>query len=172
MEKIPVHERAALLRDAVFAANDGIVTTFAVVAGSAGADFSIKIVLILGFANLFADGFSMASGNYLGVKSQKEFETTHGEKSDTSSPFFHGTVTFISYLIAGLTPLVAFLFHMRAPFVTSTVIVAWALFMVGFIRGKISKQNSIYRGIEQLFVGGFAAVVAYAVGFILEIIIK
>ena len=58
---------------AVFGASDGIVTTFAVVAGVAGADLSPGIVLIMGFANLFADGFSMAVGDYLSSKSEKDY---------------------------------------------------------------------------------------------------
>lgn len=62
-----------LIKDFVYGATDGAVTTFAVVAGVVGASLSPSIILILGFANLFADGFSMAIGNYLGSKSQKEF---------------------------------------------------------------------------------------------------
>ncbi len=58
------------LKDIVYAANDGIVTTFAVVAGVVGASLSPIVILILGFANLIADGFSMASGNYLGTRSE------------------------------------------------------------------------------------------------------
>jgi VIT1/CCC1 family predicted Fe2+/Mn2+ transporter len=61
------------LKDAVYAANDGAITTFAVVAGVAGASLEPLVILILGFANLFADGISMASGNYLGTKSEKDF---------------------------------------------------------------------------------------------------
>src|SRR5574341_1304739 len=61
------------LEDFVYGATDGAVTTFAVVAGVVGASLSPAIVLILGFANLFADGFSMAVGNYLATKSQKEY---------------------------------------------------------------------------------------------------
>jgi VIT1/CCC1 family predicted Fe2+/Mn2+ transporter len=49
------------------------VTTFAFVAVIIGASLSPSIVLILGFANLFADGFSMAIGNYLGTKAQAEY---------------------------------------------------------------------------------------------------
>ncbi|AIC14579.1 VIT1/CCC1 transporter family protein [Nitrososphaera viennensis] len=60
------------LEDFVYGATDGAVTTFAIVAGVVGASLSPAIVLILGFANLFADGFSMAVGNYLATKSQKE----------------------------------------------------------------------------------------------------
>ncbi len=61
------------IRDAVFGANDGIVTTFAVIAGVAGANLPLSTVLILGFANLFADGLAMGLGNYLGTKSEAEY---------------------------------------------------------------------------------------------------
>jgi VIT1/CCC1 family predicted Fe2+/Mn2+ transporter len=61
------------IRDAVFGANDGIITTFAVVAGVAGANLSVNTVLILGFANLFADGLAMGLGNYLGTKSEVQY---------------------------------------------------------------------------------------------------
>jgi vacuolar iron transporter family protein len=61
------------LPDFVYGGIDGSVTTFAVVAGVTGASLSPTIVLILGFANLFADGFSMAVSNYLSTKSKKEY---------------------------------------------------------------------------------------------------
>jgi len=60
------------LDDFVYGATDGAVTTFAVVAGAFGASLSPSIVLILGFANLLADGFSMAIGNYLATKTRRE----------------------------------------------------------------------------------------------------
>lgn len=61
------------LEDFVYGATDGAVTTFAVVAGVIGASLSPSIVLILGFANLLADGFSMAVGNYLAAKTRLEY---------------------------------------------------------------------------------------------------
>lgn len=60
------------LKDGVYAANDGIITTFAVVAGVIGASLEPVVILVLGFANLFADGVSMAGGNYLGTKSESD----------------------------------------------------------------------------------------------------
>jgi VIT1/CCC1 family predicted Fe2+/Mn2+ transporter len=57
----------------VYGAIDGAVTTFAIVTGVIGASLSPSIIVILGFANLLADGFSMAIGNYLSVKTQNEF---------------------------------------------------------------------------------------------------
>lgn len=57
----------------VYGGLDGIVTTFAVVSGVAGAQLGANIILILGLANLFADGFSMAVGSYLSTKSEQEY---------------------------------------------------------------------------------------------------
>jgi vacuolar iron transporter family protein len=60
------------LRDFVLGAMDGTVTTFAVVAGVAGAGMPNGIAIVLGMANLLADGFSMAAGNYLSTKTDRQ----------------------------------------------------------------------------------------------------
>jgi len=60
------------LRDWIYGGIDGAVTTLAVVTGVAGAQLSSWIILALGFANLFADGFSMAASNYLGTRSEHD----------------------------------------------------------------------------------------------------
>lgn len=67
------HKSGSYVGDFVYGAIDGSVTTFAVVSGVAGAALSVNIVIILGLANLLADGFSMAVGNYLSSKSNVEF---------------------------------------------------------------------------------------------------
>ncbi len=61
---------ASYLRDWIYGGIDGAVTTFAVVSGVVGAALSPKIIVILGLANLLADGFSMAAGNYSGTKAE------------------------------------------------------------------------------------------------------
>src|SRR5829696_1306506 len=58
--------------DFVYGGLDGIITTFAVVSGVVGANLNAGIILVLGLANLFADGFSMATGAYLSAKSERE----------------------------------------------------------------------------------------------------
>jgi VIT1/CCC1 family predicted Fe2+/Mn2+ transporter len=60
------------LKDFVYGAIDGAVTTFAVVSGVAGAGLSSGIVVILGTANLIGDGFSMAAGNFLGTRAEQQ----------------------------------------------------------------------------------------------------
>ncbi|WP_299873082.1 VIT1/CCC1 transporter family protein [uncultured Cocleimonas sp.] len=59
--------------DAVLGGIDGCVTTFAIVSGAVGAGFPSSVALVLGFANLFADGFSMGVSNYESIIAQKEF---------------------------------------------------------------------------------------------------
>ena len=63
-----------LLKAAVYGANDGIVTTFAVVAGVAGAGLPSNIVLIMGIANMIADALSMGLGDYLGERSERRHQ--------------------------------------------------------------------------------------------------
>ncbi|MCB9223373.1 MAG: VIT1/CCC1 transporter family protein [Crocinitomicaceae bacterium] len=65
------------LGEFVYGGIDGCVTTFAVVAGSVGAGLDSAIIIILGFANLFADGFSMSVGAYLSAKSAKDNYRKH-----------------------------------------------------------------------------------------------
>ena len=60
------------LRDVIYGAIDGIVTTFAVVAGAAGAGLADRVVIILGVANLIADGFSMSVSNWLGSRAEQQ----------------------------------------------------------------------------------------------------
>ena len=60
------------LRDWIYGGIDGSVTTFAVVTGVSGAELSTRITLILGIANLLADGFSMAASNFLGTRTERQ----------------------------------------------------------------------------------------------------
>jgi VIT1/CCC1 family predicted Fe2+/Mn2+ transporter len=69
--------RPSYLRDFIYGAIDGAVTTFAVVCGVMGANMSAGIVVILGLANLIADGFSMAVSNYLGTRAEQQQRERH-----------------------------------------------------------------------------------------------
>ena len=75
-------EKGKYLKDVVFGASDGIVTTFAIVSGVEGAHLPSSVILLLGFAKVFADAISMAVGNYLSTKSEVEYIKKEREREE------------------------------------------------------------------------------------------
>ena len=73
-ERLANERQVSYLRDFIYGAIDGTVTTFAVVSGVAGAGLDSTIVIILGIANLLGDGFSMAASNYLGIRAEQQLQ--------------------------------------------------------------------------------------------------
>jgi VIT1/CCC1 family predicted Fe2+/Mn2+ transporter len=67
-ERLARDTQGSYLRDWIYGGIDGTITTFAIVAGVVGADMPGGIVLVLGLANLIADGFAMGAGNYISTK--------------------------------------------------------------------------------------------------------
>jgi VIT1/CCC1 family predicted Fe2+/Mn2+ transporter len=157
------------IRDIVYAANDGLVTTFAVVAGTRGADLTALAILALGFANLAADGLAMGAGNYLGIKSERAAEMGDGyvERTEAIHAFKHGAVTWASFVGAGLIPLVPFLVGMSVHrgFWVSVALTAGMLFSVGAWRTRITGRSFWRSGAEMLLVGALAGVCAFVAGW-------
>lgn len=165
------------LPEFVYGGIDGSITTFAVVAGSAGATLSPGIILILGFANLFADGFSMAISNYLSVKSQYELMRGKGTgfiKTEARHPIKAGLATFFSFLLIGLIPLLSFIFAFISPIligyelILSSILTAIALLTVGWIKGEVVGKHPLRAALETLLIGGVAAIIAFLVGYYLR----
>ena len=75
-------EKGKYLKDVVFGASDGIVTTFAIVSGVEGAHLPSSVILLLGFAKVFADAISMAVGNYISTKSEVEYIKKEREREE------------------------------------------------------------------------------------------
>ncbi len=82
-ERIEADFSQGYLKDSVYGAIDGAVTTFAVVSSVTGAGLSSGIVIILGLANLLADGFSMAAGNFLGTRSENQSQRKARHEEET-----------------------------------------------------------------------------------------
>ena len=71
-DRLAAGPRHNYVRDWIYGGIDGSVTTFAIVSGVVGAELSTAVILVMGFANLIADGFSMAASNFMGTRAERE----------------------------------------------------------------------------------------------------
>ncbi|MFA7248510.1 MAG: VIT1/CCC1 transporter family protein [Dehalococcoidia bacterium] len=218
------------LRDFVYGAIDGAVTTFAVVAGATGAHLAAGLVLVFGFANLLADGFSMAVSNYLGTRAEEQRRSRlraeeslsldafpEGEREEVRQMFEAkgitgdtlervvavitgdrslwvetmlreeyglpvtgrsaaraGVSTFVAFMLAGAVPLVVFVVDLFWPGAIPAVIwwsggmTAAVFFGTGAAKARVVDESWWRSGIETLALGGGAALLAYAVGWLLQ----
>lgn len=157
--------------DLVFGANDGIITTFAVVSGVTGASLNPRVAIILGFANLLADGFAMGAGNYLGMRSQQQLEkhTTGHVKEGHVHAVGHGAAIFLAFVAAGSVPLLPLLFAAgEHSFAASCAATGIILFVVGSLRTRVTRGRWFISGLEMLLVGAVAAAVSYGVGHLMR----
>ncbi|KKU15431.1 hypothetical protein A3A20_01945 [Candidatus Wolfebacteria bacterium RIFCSPLOWO2_01_FULL_45_19] len=162
------------IKDIIYGANDGIITTFAIVAGVAGAALSVRIILILGFANLIADGISMAASNYLGGRSEAEMMRYELKLTpEKNNVIVSGALTtFFAFVFAGAIPLLPFiLLTDGGTLFISSIATAFALFAVGAARSLITAANWFVSGLEMLVIGGIAASAAYFIGFAVSFVV-
>jgi vacuolar iron transporter family protein len=153
------------LRDLVYGANDGIITTFAVVAGVAGGALSGRAVLIIGAANLLADGLSMGVGNYLGIRSDESAREAQALPEEEARPVRHGAATFVAFVAAGTIPLLPYLASIDTPrFVLSSALTLAMLFAVGAARALVTVDRWWIAGLEMLGLGALVATAAYGAG--------
>ena len=162
------------IREIIYGANDGIITTFAVVAGVTGGDLSSRVVLIVGAANLFADGLSMAAGNYLSIRSHESVLETKGLPEEESFPLRHAGATFAAFVVAGVVPLVPYVIPAWTfqRFASSIALTLLAMFAVGASRAWIADVRWWRAGCEMLGLGAVVAALAYGSGAVVAAIVS
>jgi VIT1/CCC1 family predicted Fe2+/Mn2+ transporter len=154
------------IRDFIYGANDGIITTFAVVAGVTGGALPARTVLIVGIANLFADGLSMGVGNYLSIRSNESARAAQDLPEEEASPARHGLATIVSFMVAGAVPLLPYAVGLppRTRFTVAIALTFTALFAVGSSRALVTLDRWWLAGLEMLVLGALVAAAAYGSG--------
>jgi len=223
------------IKSVIFGGLDGIVTTFAVVAGVAGANLDNHVVIILGFANVVADGISMGLGDFLSERAELEFVKNErrreewevqnyidGEKKEmvdlytakgmteedattvidvmskyhnifvdtmlveelglmppdeNDSPAKKGFVTFLSFLIFGVVPLLTYVFGYNSSnknllFGVSVAMSAITLFVLGVVKARLASQPILSTAFAMMVNGGVAAAASYFIGWAIESIVR
>lgn len=223
-DRIAAPPGRGVLRDVVYGAIDGSVTTFAIVAGVAGAGLSPFIIVALGLANVLADGFSMAAGNYSGTKAELDnlkrlrrveechiehypegergevreilrlkglsgpvleaatdaicadqdawinlmMEGEYGASAVDPEPMRAALATFAAFLVAGMVPLLPFLFGLGSAFAVSVWLTLATFFGIGAMKSHWALTPWWRSGAETLAIGGAAALLAYGVGSLFQ----
>jgi VIT1/CCC1 family predicted Fe2+/Mn2+ transporter len=154
------------LRDLVYGANDGIITTFAVVAGVAGGQLTSAAVLIIGAANLAADGVSMGIGNLLAIRANESARAAQDLPEEEAFPWKHAIATLAAFVVAGSVPLLPYLVPIEAEarLAASALATAAALFSVGAARATVTRDRWWRTGLEMLLLGAIVAAAAYGAG--------
>lgn len=162
------------LPEFVYGGTDGAITTFAIVSGVVGASLSSSIVLILGFANLLADGFSMAVSNYLSTNSRNDLNEKKYKRKE--NPMKTAFATFISFFVIGFIPLLSFVVAaitnfshiLENQFIYSSFLTIIALGIVGWFKGGVLEKNKTKSSIQTILIGGIAAIIAFSAGFFVK----
>ena len=151
--------------DLIYGTNDGILTTFAIVAGVSGGNLSATAVVIIGTANLFADGLSMGVGNYLSIRARESARERQNLPEEEANPARHGLATFLAFAVAGAIPLLPYVTPgLEFRFLLSSVLALVAQFAVGALRSLVTASRWWISGLEMLVLGVLVAVVAYGTG--------
>jgi VIT1/CCC1 family predicted Fe2+/Mn2+ transporter len=161
------------IRDLVYGANDGIITTFAVVAGVAGGSLSQVAVLVVGAANLAADGVAMGVGNLLAIRAHESALAAEGLPEQEAFPWKHGLATLLAFVGAGTLPLIPYMLPLGPGTLLwwSATLTMASLFSVGVARAAITRDYWLKTGLEMLALGGLVALAAYGAGALVAAVV-
>ncbi len=166
------HPWSENLREIIFGVEDGAIGNLGVVIGMAQALAPNNLIILAGLATMFAQAISMSAGNYLSVKSEKEYfsvkkkSRSYGKKYIAhKNPIRSSLVMALSVILGAAIPLVAFLFweskHGIFPAIGITLI---GLFIIGASKSKFTMKNWFRSGFEIMFVGLIASIAGFIIG--------
>lgn len=158
----------------MYGANDGLVTTFAVVSGVAGGSLSHLAILVIGVATLAADGMSMGTGNLLAIRADERARQADDLPELERYPWKHGFATLLAFIAAGTVPLLPFLLPVSPPtrLTASTILTFGCLFLFGAARAVITRDRWWRTGFETLALGAVVAAAAYGAGHVVALVAR
>lgn len=123
------------LSEFIYGSVDGLITTFSIVAGSAGGNLSQRVIMVLGISNVLSDGYSMGVSRYLSAVAEKEQGLSFHDKP----AWVAGFMTFLAFVIVGVLPILPFAFIKKRSHANKVSLgMAMAMFfVVGIIKGWV-----------------------------------
>ena len=174
MQKPDTFKTHATLAEYVYGGMDGIITTFAIIAGATGGNLPPQVIIILGLSNVIADGYSMAVSRFESVTTETAQGYIEGKK-----PLDSAVATFLSFILFGIIPLLPFIFMLPVfpftPFtynrakITSLSIALILFFVIGYMKDdpNTSHKTPLTSGLQTLALGVSAAFISYIIAHLL-----
>ena len=160
------------IREIIFGVEDGAIGNLGVVIGMAQALAPNTLILLAGVATMLAQAISMFAGNYLSIKSEKEyFEVKRKGReygkaySKHKDPVASSLIMGLAVIVGAAIPLLVFLFwESRQGIIPAIIVTLLGLFVLGAVKTRYTLRNWLRSGVEVLAVGAVAALVGYGVG--------
>ena len=131
-------------------------------------------MLVVGAANLAADGVAMGVGNLLAIRAHESALAAEGRPEEETYPWKHGSATLVAFVGAGIVPLVPYLLPADngGRLLWSSVFTLTSLFGVGVARAAVTRDRWWRTGLEMLMLGGLVAAPAYGAGAVVGAIVR
>ena len=153
------------LRSVIFGCEDGLVSTTGSVIGIAVGAGDKSIVVLAGLVVIAVEAISMGAGEFLSERAVHQLEP----HKHHDSPAKGGVLMFVSYIGAGLIPVLPYLLFSLTPAIFMSLGLALiSLFLLGYVKGKLIGVASWRSGAEILVVGGLATAIGVVVGLLLR----
>lgn len=154
------------VRSSFFGIEDSLVSTTGLIAGISVGTADRNVVILAGVVAIAVEAISMAAGEFLSEETEKDMSQGH----DRANPVIGGLIMLVSYAAAGMVPLAPILLLDQAYAFTGSIVSALVgLFILGYVRGKITRKPAIKQAVRVLVVGGIAAAIGIVVGVLYKV---
>lgn len=157
---------AGYIHSIFFGIEDSLVSTTGALAGIAIGSGSKQVILVTALVIIAVESTSMGASEFLSEETEEDIE----KQKIPASPKVSGLLVFISYILAGLIPLLPYLIlpQLEAiPFSVGAALIG--MIILGIFKGKLSKKSPFRSALEVLIIGGVAAGIGIAVGLIFKV---
>jgi len=141
---------------------DGLITSFSLITASLGGKINMKTLLLLGITGILVDAYSMGVSRFL---------TTKTEKKKDKSPFISAVVLGVAFILFGIIPIIPLLIispTKKNTVYISIIISLLTFYAIGHYKAELSNESSLKSGVETSLMGVSAAVLSYAVSFVVN----
>ena len=158
--------RKEYIQSGIFGINDALVSTTGVIVGVSAGTGHKETIILAGVVTILVEAISMGSGQYVSLKSAREYSQQGGLRV----PVISGVIMFWGYVLGGLVPLVPILLlpveQSRWAAIAGALI---GLFILGYLKGKLVKTSRWHSALEITVIGGIATAIGLIVGTLFSV---